>query len=129
MKDGARAMVGRTVSALILTRALSSSLAHLFLVFTDGTYYELYSDASILPLDDAPQSIVGVSIKGVDIAMDRRTKASTLVLLGVGGTAHRFGSVSEIRTTSTLWTDGLMGALGHFPDDIIIAQYGGSLPE
>jgi hypothetical protein len=123
VKSAARDVIGRTVAHLVITRSVSTTLAHLFLVFADGTYYEFYSDSTIQPLTETPGALVGETIQGVDIISAKQADASILVL-AASGTTFRFASESEIRATSTFWTDGLIGALGHFPDDVVLAQFG-----
>lgn len=50
MKDGAQEILGKTISGVVIKRGKGRPPAsQLFITFTDGTYFEFYSDGLIVP--------------------------------------------------------------------------------
>ena len=44
MKDGIKKIVGKRISGFVVRKSLSRNLrTHLFLIFSDGTYFELWA--------------------------------------------------------------------------------------
>jgi hypothetical protein len=48
IKDGIRGIVGKTITGVVASRNRSDPRQQLFLVFSDGTSYELYSSSGDL---------------------------------------------------------------------------------
>lgn len=60
MKDGIRDVVGKTISGVVVKEADRLPRTQIFLLFTDGTYFEIYSGSGDI------SGAGGIDVGGID---------------------------------------------------------------
>jgi hypothetical protein len=135
IKDAVQGIIGRRIAHIVLTTTppdtVHTGLSHLYFVFTDGWYYELWSDRPILPATGTSpgtlRSILGRHIWKLRFLQCKRHPdwgddyaASRLTITFSDGSSCGFYSDGVFHATSRLCNGGLIGALGYFPDDIVL---------